>query len=142
VGHITENAMKQIAEAFGRRLKDTGITRIQWIAMYYISTNKIISQRELSVLLHVADSSIGRLLDRLERDKMVVRLTNESDRRVTMAMLTERGEELMRRLIPYGERFNDDLIEGIKQEELMIFQNVLEKMTENTKKINTEIREL
>lgn len=142
MGHITENAMKQIAEAFGRRLKDTGITRIQWIAMYYISTNKIISQRELSVLLHVADSSIGRLLDRLERDEMVVRLTNESDRRVTMTMLTERGEELMRRLIPYGEKFNDDLTEGIPQEELMIFQNVLEKMIENTKKINTEIREL
>lgn len=134
--------MKQIAEAFGRRLRDTGITRIQWIAMYYISTNKMISQRELSLLMHVADSSIGRLLDRLERDEMVVRSTNESDRRVTMVILTERGEELMSRLIPYGERFNDDLIEGIHQEELMIFQNVLEKMTENTKKINTEIREL
>ena len=110
--------------------------------MYYISTNKMISQRELSLLMHVADSSIGRLLDRLERDEMVVRSTNESDRRVTMVILTERGEELMSRLIPYGERFNDDLIEGIHQEELMIFQNVLEKMTENTKKINTEIREL
>lgn len=134
--------MKQIAEAFGRRLKDTGITRIQWIAMYYISTNKIISQRELSVLMHVADSSIGRLLDRLERDEMIVRLTNESDRRVTMVMLTERGIELMKKLIPYGEKFNDDLTEGIKQDELIIFQNVLDKMIENTKKINTEIREL
>lgn len=134
--------MKQIAEAFGRRLKDTGITRIQWIAMYYISTNKIISQRELSVLMHVADSSIGRLLDRLERDEMVVRLTNESDRRVTMVMLTERGEALMKKLIPYGEKFNDDLTEGIKQEDLIVFQNVLDKMIENTKNINTEIREL
>lgn len=134
--------MKQIADAFGRRLKDTGITRIQWIAMYYISTNKIISQRELSVLMHVADSSIGRLLDRLERDEMIVRLTNESDRRVTMVMLTERGIELMKKLIPYGEKFNDDLTEGIKQDELIVFQNVLDKMIENTKKINTEIREL
>ncbi len=134
--------MKEIAEAFGRRLKDTGITRIQWIAMYYISTNKIISQRELSVLTHVTDSSIGRLLDRLERDKMVVRLTNESDRRVTMVMLTERGEALMKELIPYGEKFNDDLTDGIKQEDLIVFQNVLDKMIENTKNINSEIREL
>lgn len=110
--------------------------------MYYISTNKIISQRELSVLMHVADSSIGRLLDRLERDEMIVRLTNESDRRVTMVMLTERGIELMKKLIPYGEKFNDDLTEGIKQDELIVFQNVLDKMIENTKKINTEIREL
>lgn len=110
--------------------------------MYYISTNKVISQRELSVLLHVADSSVGRLLDRLERDEMVVRLTNESDRRVTMVMLTERGEALIKKLIPYGEKFNDDLTEGIKQEDLIVFQNVLDKMIENTKNINTEIREL
>ncbi len=110
--------------------------------MYYISTNKIISQRELSLLMHVADSSIGRLLDRLERDEMIVRLTNESDRRVTMVMLTERGEALMKKLIPYGEKFNDDLTEGINQEDLIVFQNVLDKMIENTKKINTEIREL
>ncbi|MCC5910671.1 MAG: MarR family transcriptional regulator [Clostridiaceae bacterium] len=126
--------MKQIAEAFGRRLKDTGVTRIQWIAMYYISTHKIISQRELSILMRVTDSSIGRLLDRLERDEMVIRLTNESDRRVTMVMLTERGEVLIKKLIPYGDAFNNDLTEDIKQEDLIVFENVLEKMIENIKK--------
>ena len=142
MGHITENAMKQIAEAFGRRLKDTGITRIQWIAMYYISSHKVISQRQLSFLMHITDSSVGRLLERLERDEMVVRLTNESDRRVTMVMLTDRGEALIKKLIPYGEAFNNDLIEGIDQNELEIFEKVLDKMIQNTKTSKTEIRVL
>jgi len=131
--------MKQFAEAFGRRLKDTGITRIQWIAMYYIQTHKIISQRELAVLMKVTDSSIGRLLDRLERDEMVVRLTSETDRRVTMIMLSERGDALITALIPYGDAFNRDLTEGITSEELIIFENVLEKMIANIKKMDIKV---
>ena len=131
--------MKQFAEAFGRRLKDTGITRIQWIAMYYIQTHKIISQRELAVLMKVTDSSIGRLLDRLERDEMVVRLTSETDRRVTMIMLSERGDAMITALIPYGDAFNRDLTEGITSEELINFENVLEKMIANIKKMDIKV---
>lgn len=139
MSHITDNAMKQFAEAFGRRLKDTGITRIQWIAMYYIQTHKIISQHELAVLMKVTDSSIGRLLDRLERDEMVVRLTSETDRRVTMIMLSERGDALITALIPYGDAFNRDLTEGITSEELLNFENVLEKMIANIKKMDIKV---
>lgn len=130
---MTGNAMKEIAEAFGERLKETGITRIQWIAMYYIFTHKIISQRELSRLMHVTDSSAGRLLDRLERDGMVVRLSNESDRRVTMVNLTESGERLIIDLIPYGDAFNNDLTMGIDEEELVVYERVLKKMINNIK---------
>lgn len=134
--------MKQIAEAFGRRLKDTGITRIQWIAMYYIHTHEIITQRELSLLMHVADSSAARLLDRLERDGMVIRSPHESDRRVTLVRLTENGDALIRKLIPYGDAFNNDLTAGIDQQDLVIFEKVLSKMIENTQEMTTEIREL
>lgn len=107
--------------------------------MYYIQTHKIISQRELAVLMKVTDSSIGRLLDRLERDEMVVRLTSETDRRVTMIMLSERGDALITALIPYGDAFNRDLTEGITSEELINFENVLEKMIANIKKMDIKV---
>jgi len=91
-------------------------------------------------MMSVADSSAARLLDRLERDGMVIRSPHESDRRVTLVRLTENGDELIRKLIPYGDAFNNDLTAGIDQEELMVFERVLNKMIENTKDINTEIR--
>lgn len=131
VGHITENAIKQISESFGRRLQDSGVTRIQWIALYYIKTNKRISQRELSNLMNVQDSSAGRLIDRLERDGLIERERNDIDRRVIYITLSDRGDKLIFDLMPIGIKFSNDLVSGIDEEELMIYERVLKKMISN-----------
>lgn len=134
VGHITENAIKQISEAFGHRLQDSGITRIQWIALYYVKTNKKISQRELSNLMNVQDSSVGRLIDRLERDGLIKRERDSSDRRVIYIKLSDEGDKLISDLIPLGIKFNKDLISGIDEKELIIYEKVLQKMLLNITK--------
>lgn len=134
MGHITENATKQISEAFGRRLKDTGVTRIQWIALYNISKYQPISQRELSVLMSVQDSSATRLLERMERDGLIERFQSEVDKRVIMVQLTAVGDETFERLLPYGDAFNNDLVAGISEKELIIFENVLQQMIQNISK--------
>lgn len=131
MGHITENAMKQISEAFGRRLQNTGITRVQWIALYYVKTKTRISQRDLSNLMNVKDSSAGRLIDRLERDGFIGRERNDSDRRVIYIKLTDKGNQLINDLMPIGIQFNDDLLSGIDEQELMIYEKVLKKMISN-----------
>ncbi|WP_312815891.1 MarR family transcriptional regulator [Sedimentibacter sp.] len=128
---MTENAIKQISEAFGRKLQDSGITRIQWIALYYVKTKKRISQRELSNLMNVQDSSAGRLIDRLERDGLIERERNDSDRRVIYITLSDMGDKLISDLMPIGIKFNNDLVSGIDEEELMIYEKVLKKMISN-----------
>ena len=126
--------MKQISEAFGKRLKDTGVTRIQWVALYYISREEPISPRELSERLGVAESSGKRLLDRMERDGLIIRKKSPSDKRVLLVTLTDSGRVLFQKLLPYGENFNNDLIRGIEERELMIFEKVLDKMLNNISK--------
>lgn len=131
VSYITESAMKQITDAFGQRLKKNGITRIQWIALYYIDIHKSISQRELSLLMNIKDSSVGRLLDRMERDEIIIRHRSETDRRVVFVSLSKHGEDLNKILMPIGQQFNNDLIKGLTEEELHIFHKVIENMTKN-----------
>lgn len=134
MGHISENAMKQITDAFGRRLQNSGITRVQWIALYYVKTKSKISQRDLSNLMNIMDSSAGRLIDRLERDGLIERERNNTDRRVIYINLTDKGDKLITDLLPIGIQFNDDLIAGIDEKELMIYEKVLNKMISNMKK--------
>lgn len=55
----------------------------------------------------------------------------ESDKRVTLVSLTEKGKKFFERLIPYGEQFNDDLIRGINLEDLETFEQVLSNMLKN-----------
>lgn len=131
MSYITDGAMKRITEAFGQRLQGSGITRIQWIALYYIHDHEKISQRQLAQLMSITDSSAGRLLDRLQRDGHVKRIASETDRRVTLVELTEEGRETIEELLPLGIEFQYKLMDGIDEQELEIFQNVLEKMVRN-----------
>nr|WP_313164405.1 MarR family transcriptional regulator [Sedimentibacter sp.] len=104
---------------------------MQWIALYYVKTKKRISQRELSNLMNVQDSSAGRLIDRLERDGLIERERNDSDRRVIYITLSDMGDKLISDLMPIGIKFNNDLVSGIDEEELMIYEKVLKKMISN-----------
>lgn len=127
--------MKQIVEAFGQRLSESGVTRIQWIALYYLGLYGKISQRELSNMMNVKDSSAGRLLDRMERDGLVERVRSQEDRRIVRVQLSEKGKAYREELIPLGVAFNNDLVEGISEEDLQVFENVLDKMVTNAQKI-------
>ena len=92
--------------------------------------------------MNVQDSSAGRLLERLERDGMVKRIPSETDRRVTLITLTTEGTSLIEKLIPYGDTFNNDLISGISQEDLMIFEDVLNRMVLNLELKDKETHKL
>ncbi len=134
MSYITDGAMKRITDAFGQRLQGSGITRIQWIALYYIQTYSSISQRELSQRMRISDSSAGRLIDRLQRDGLVKRVPSPTDRRVTLLELTVEGDRTISELFHVGVEFNDEIMEGISEEEIRVFQRVLEKMTNNATK--------
>ncbi len=131
VSYITENSIKDISETFGKIVEAKGVTRIQWIAMYYLDKHKQISQKELAEKMYVTDSSIARLLDRMSRDGLVERVKSAEDRRVTFIKLTRKGKALSKKLMPEGESFSDMLLDGITEEELRVFENVVRKMVGN-----------
>lgn len=123
--------MKQFSEAFGRRLESSGITRIQWIALYYIYENPNISQRELSLLMYIKDSSAGRLMERLQRDGFVDRHKSEEDKRVIHLNLTPEGKRRFEEVLPLGTTFNEDLTRNIPAKDLEVFNSVLRSMLSN-----------
>ena len=83
--------------------------------------------------MNIMDSSAGRLIDRLERDGLIQRERNNADRRVICITLTDKGDKLISDLLPIGIKFNDDLLAGIDENELVIYEKVLNKMIANIK---------
>jgi len=131
IGYVTDSAMKLIADAFNNRLKDDNLTRIQWIALYYIHREGPISQRKLSIMMKVQDSSAARLIDRLERDGLVKRDKLPTDRRVFVLSLTKEGQALFEKVLPIGVKYSKDLVNGISEEDLKTFEKVLKQLTVN-----------
>lgn len=108
-----------------------GTTRVQWIVLYYLGKDESISQKELGEKMNIKESSVVRLIDRMERDGLVERIKNEVDKRVTNLNLTSKGKEYRLNLLPEGEKFQDLLSRGISDEEMKIFLDVLSKMVYN-----------
>lgn len=81
--------------------------------------------------MNVKDSSAGRLIDRLERDGLIERDRNDVDRRVVKVKLTDKGDKLISDLMPIGSQFSEDLLKGIDEQDLLVYERVLKKMLLN-----------
>lgn len=136
IGIITSRGTKHIVDAFNNRLALYGITRVQWIALYYIGRNEGITQKELSEEMDLTESTVVRLIDRLEKENTVERMKDEKDRRITKLYLTKEGKEKREALLPIGESFSNEANIGISEEHLEIFKEVLNKIVFNVKEGN------
>nr|WP_280521387.1 MarR family transcriptional regulator [Paenibacillus mangrovi] len=134
IGFITNTASKKIVDAFNVRLQEHQITRVKWIALFFIGEVNNISQKELAQRMNANESSIARLLERMEKDDLCIRTRDTSDRRIIRISLTSKGEQLRAELLPLGQIFHEDATKGISPSELDIFKNVLEKMVSNLTK--------
>lgn len=81
--------------------------------------------------MDVKESSMVRLIDRMEKEELVERRKDPEDRRITKIILTDKGKFLREELMPIGEEFQDDVLKGISKEDMGIFKEVLQRMTDN-----------
>ncbi|MBE6064639.1 MarR family winged helix-turn-helix transcriptional regulator [Clostridium cochlearium] len=131
LGFITNNVAKEIAECFNDRLNLVGITRVQWIALYYLGEGETISQCELAEKMGIKASSVARLIDRMEREEYVLRKRSQEDKRRVDLYITDKGKKLREKLLPEGEKMSKLVSKGISDEEIEIFKKVLKKMSIN-----------
>lgn len=131
IAFITNKSAKKLADEFNRRLQENGTTRVQWIALFYIGKAGEISQKELSDYMDIKESSMARLIDRMEKEELVERRKDSEDRRITKIILTDKGKFLKEELMPRGQEFQDDVLKGISKENLEIFKEVLQRMIDN-----------
>lgn len=128
---ITGVAAKKVADNFNERLIKKGITRVQWMALYYVGKHGKLTQAELANLMNIKASTTVRLLDRMEREEYIIRERSLEDRRVTFISLTEKGNKLRIELLPEGEKMSLIVRKGITDKEIEIFKHVLDKITNN-----------
>lgn len=131
VAFLTNKASKRLAEVLEKRLLEYDVTRAQWISMYYIESNENITQKMLADKMGIRESTLARLIDRCEKDDLIIRTSNHEDKRVKVLQLTEKGKHLNKVLTQVAEQFKDDAIEGISQDELKIYKRILDQMVKN-----------
>ena len=73
--------------------------------------------------------SMTRLIDNMERQHLVVRISDKKDRRTNLIHLTKDGKELEERARVIANQTLKEALKGITIEELSVSQEVLRKIS-------------
>ena len=118
----------QLCELLLERL---GIGPGQMPVLGELSRHKKLTQRALAEYTHVTAATISGTLKRMERAGLIRRSEDESDARVSIVELTEKGtaytEEALRRFT----ETDTDMLSGFSEEELAQLLGFLNRMHEN-----------
>ncbi|GAB4246242.1 MAG: hypothetical protein Tsb0034_25170 [Ekhidna sp.] len=126
-----DRTMKAWKKAANKLFRDLGsnITSDQWIILKRLSEESGLSQRELAESISKDPASVTRILDLLEKEKLIRRV--KADRRSFTIVLTSAGEELVKSVLPEAVKYREKGIDGITKNELEVFRKVLDKIREN-----------
>lgn len=81
-------------------------------------------------------STMSGLLDRMERDGLVTRVPDPSDRRVLRITLTDEGKLVKEPVIAVVDQLLSEMFDGIPPEEIAQTTNLLQRILEKANRIN------
>ena len=103
------------------------ISQDQWIVIGPIWKQKGISQKEIAEYCGKDKTSVTKIIDTLEKKNLLVRYSDQIDQRIKRVVLSNKGKDLMKNVMPVIEQHRNDLLEGIKSREIETFKVVLKK---------------
>jgi DNA-binding MarR family transcriptional regulator len=95
---LLHDVARLIRVAADKRARVDGMTRAQWALLIAVFRNPGVSQKEVADLLEVEPISVGRLVDRLERNGLIERRPDPADRRIWRLNLTAAAGPVLKRI--------------------------------------------
>ncbi|MBQ1974154.1 MAG: MarR family transcriptional regulator [Paraprevotella sp.] len=115
------------------RLNNMDITPEQWTVLIYLWQKDGVTQQELCNATFKDKPSMTRLIDNMERQNLVVRISSKTDRRINQIHLTRTGRDLESKSRYVAHKTLKEALKGLSAEELRISQEVLKKVFANSK---------
>ena len=130
---INNMASTAVARRMQKNFRQAGldITIEQWSVLYHLWKEDCLSQQELCNRTFPDKPSITRLIDNLEKQKLVKRMPSKEDRRINLVCLTETAKELQDRTIELANQTMSEALVGVNKEEIETVKTVLQRVYDN-----------
>jgi DNA-binding MarR family transcriptional regulator len=127
---LARRAADALGEAFNKAARDAGLTDLRdWLVLALISGDQAQrTQLEIATHLGIDKSTLVPLLDRLERDGLVIRATSERDRRVRFPQATPTGVRIVKEVAIARDAAINDRLAAIPPAERASFHATLWKI--------------
>ncbi len=129
LGYHLRRAQLGAFAAFGRHLKETGLTPTLFGVLAMIEARPGIGQGEVADALGADRSTMVRLVDQLERRGLVRRDPHPDDRRTVLPALTDAGRALLERATPLVHASEDAFADALSPDERDRLVDYLRRIT-------------
>ena len=114
------------------RMNGLEISPEQWTVLIFLWEKDGVTQQELCNATFKDKPSMTRLIDNMERQHLVVRISDKKDRRTNLIHLTKTGREIEEKTRRIANQTLKEALQGITINDLEISQEVLRKIFYNT----------
>lgn len=128
VGFLLAKAYQRASLLFKEEFDGFELTPQQFGLLGFLWQQDGLSQSELSAKSQIDRTTMGGLIDRLEKEGLVVRRSHPEDRRAHRICLTERGHALQPELTPLAIAAQAKLTAKLDAGELETLKSLLEKL--------------
>ena len=94
-----------------------------------------IFQRDIEAQFYIARSTVTCLVKQMEQKGYIARVAVERDCRLKRLCLLEKGEEIHKRFLQNIEKVEEEIREGVSEEELQTFLKVAVKIRNNLEEL-------
>lgn len=104
------------------------ITPPQFVALQWLSEFGDMTVGELSNKMYLACSTTTDLVDRMEKNKLVVRIKDPNDRRVVQVHLLEEGQRIIEEVIHERQQYLKNVLKNYDMQEIVNLEKSLMKL--------------
>ena len=127
-GHLIRRLQQISFALFMDETRDFEITPVQYSAILAIDNHPGIDQTALCNIIAFDRSTIGDVVTRLERKKIIKRIPGVDDRRTKRLYITSAGRKLIRNIEPAVQLTQKRILEPLKINERVTFVQMLKQL--------------
>ncbi|KAA6448696.1 MarR family transcriptional regulator [Bacillus swezeyi] len=134
LNHIAdiEKSLRHIAGIIKQKgreiLTQYTITPPQFVGLQWLFEYGDMTIGELSQKMYLACSTTTDLIDRMEKNNLVERVKDPSDRRVVRIRLLSEGERIIQEVIQKRQDYLENMLEAFSEKETADFEKLLIKL--------------
>jgi MarR family transcriptional regulator, lower aerobic nicotinate degradation pathway regulator len=129
-GHLIRRAHQIATAVFMTEAKAFDLTSVQFAALIVIRELPGIDATRVSDLIYFDRSTIGNVLDRLEKKGLIRREPGLEDRRTKRLYLTKQGSVVLRRIAAKLPRISDTILAPLSPTERVRFMKLMTKLVD------------
>jgi MarR family transcriptional regulator, lower aerobic nicotinate degradation pathway regulator len=129
-GHYIRRLQQIAVGIFMDETADVNVTPVQFALLFAASQETGLDQRTLAGRIGLDTSTIGAVVDRLERRELIERKASPDDKRVRLLSVTPAGRKLLHGVMPAMLRAQDRMLAPLPKAERSKFMAMVKRIVE------------